>query len=207
MCTHTRAHTHTHSYTHGHTRFVAISEVLQRQGRKWRCSNTHHTYKHTSHLHTCAHTHFKTRTHTHTHTLNTYAHTGDAGDEAVLLRAHGHTNTYTHAYTHTGGDVEEAVQVMKLFCYELMDTHTHTHTYTHTGGDVEEAVQVMKLFCYELMDTGSSSGAPVAALFQANMDQVIAILTSRSDEVCVCVRTSPVSSQHGPSHCHTHVYK
>jgi len=176
MCTHTRAHTHTHSYTHGHTRFVAISEVLQRQGRKWRCSNTHHTYKHTSHLHTCAHTHFKTRTHTHTHTLNTYAHTGDAGDEAVLLRAHGHTNTYTHAYTHTGGDVEEAVQVMKLFCYELMDT-------------------------------GSSSGAPVAALFQANMDQVIAILTSRSDEVCVCVRTSPVSSQHGPSHCHTHVYK
>jgi len=48
---------------------------------------------------------------------------------------------------------------------------------------VEEAVQVMKLFCYELMDQGSSNGAPVAALFQANMDDVISILTVRSDEV------------------------
>ncbi|KAF5842941.1 hypothetical protein DUNSADRAFT_3533 [Dunaliella salina] len=51
------------------------------------------------------------------------------------------------------------------------------------AGDVEEAVQVMKLFCYELMDQGSSNGAPVAALFQANMDQVVSILTQRSDEI------------------------
>lgn len=51
------------------------------------------------------------------------------------------------------------------------------------GGDVEEAVQVMKLFCYELMDMGSPNGAPVAELFRANMDPVIAILTTRSDEV------------------------
>eukprot|EP00983_Pelagomonas_calceolata_P128128 1161480-Pelagomonas_calceolata.AAC.7 len=69
-----------------------------------------------------------------------------------------------------------------------MHTHptykrTRTCSRTHAAGDVEEAVQVMKLFCYELMDQGSSNGAPVAALFQANMDQVISILTQRSDEV------------------------
>lgn len=60
--------------------------------------------------------------------------------------------------------------------------HAHYLISYLAGDNVEDVVAVMKLLCYELMDL-KTGGAKLVGLFRSNMDQLVCILTNKTDLV------------------------